>query len=117
MIVTDRDDLAEKIRLMRTHGMTSLTWDRHKGHAISYDVVALGYSYRIDGIRSALGLVQLQKLEDNNARRRAISKRYRSELGKLEHLILPYYPHAGVSSAHILQIPFVVVIVIVVVRR
>ena len=104
MIVTDRDDLAEKIRLMRSHGMTSLTWDRHKGHAHSYDVVALGYNYRIDEIRSALGLAQLRKLEDNNTRRRVISDRYRSELGKLEHLSLPYDPHAGVSSAHIFPV-------------
>ena len=104
MIVTDRDDLAEKIRLMRSHGMTSLTWDRHKGHGHSYDVVALGYNYRIDEIRSALGLAQLQKLEDNNARRRVISERYRSELGKLEHLSLPYDLHAGVSSAHIFPV-------------
>ncbi len=104
MIVTDRDDLAEKIRLMRSHGMTSLTWDRHKGHAHSYDVVALGYNYRIDEIRSALGLAQLRKLEDNNAQRRVISDRYRSELGKLEHLSLPYDQHAGVSSAHIFPV-------------
>src|SRR3972149_1627279 len=67
MIVTDRDDLAEQIRLLRSHGMTSLTWDRHRGHAHSYDVVALGYNYRIDEIRSALGRVQLKKLEKNNA--------------------------------------------------
>ena len=62
MIVTDRDDLAERIRLMRSHGMTTLTYDRHKGHAYSYDVVELGFNYRIDEIRSALGLEQLKKL-------------------------------------------------------
>ena len=84
--------------------MTSLTWDLHKGNAHSYDVVTLGYNYRIDEIRSALGLAQLQKLEDNNARRRVISQRYRAELGKLEHLSLPYDPHAGVSSAHIFPV-------------
>jgi len=104
MIVTDQDDLAEKIRLMRSHGMTSLTWDRHKGHAHSYDVVSLGYNYRIDEIRSALGLVQLHKLEDNNARRRTIGEHYRQEFGKLEYLSLPYNAHAGVSSAHIFPV-------------
>jgi dTDP-4-amino-4,6-dideoxygalactose transaminase len=76
MLVTDRDDLAEKARLMRSHGMTSLTWDRHQGHAYSYDVVELGYNYRIDEIRSALGLAQLEKLRANNARRREITQRY-----------------------------------------
>lgn len=76
MIVTDNDDLAETIRLMRSHGMTSLTWDRHQGHAHTYDVIALGYNYRIDEIRSAMGLVQLSKLELGNTRRREITQQY-----------------------------------------
>ena len=80
MLVTQRDDLAQKLRLLRSHGMTSLTWDRHKGHAYTYDVVELGYNYRIDEIRSALGLVQLQKLRANNARRAAITAEYWRQL-------------------------------------
>jgi dTDP-4-amino-4,6-dideoxygalactose transaminase len=48
MLATDDDSLAEKLRLLRSHGMTSLSWDRHQGHAYSYDVVDLGYNYRID---------------------------------------------------------------------
>jgi len=76
MVITDRDDLAEKIRLQRSHGMTSLTYDRHKGHAFSYDVVDLGYNYRIDEIRSALGLVQLNKLKWNNEQRRILTQNY-----------------------------------------
>jgi dTDP-4-amino-4,6-dideoxygalactose transaminase len=67
MIVTNDDALAEKFRLLRSHGMTSLTWDRHQGHAWSYDVVELGYNYRIDEIRSALGREQLKKLDGFNA--------------------------------------------------
>jgi len=64
------------VRLLRSHGMTSLTWDRHQGHAYTYDVVDLGYNYRIDEIRAALGLVQLQKLTANNLRRETITKLY-----------------------------------------
>ncbi len=76
MLVTDDDGIAEKVRLLRSHGMTSLTWDRHKGHAYTYDVVDMGYNYRLDEIRSALGLVQLRKLAANNARRREITEAY-----------------------------------------
>jgi dTDP-4-amino-4,6-dideoxygalactose transaminase len=76
MLVTGRDDLAEKLRLLRSHGMTSLTWDRHQGHAYSYDVTALGYNYRIDELHSALGLAQLEKLPAGNLRRREITRRY-----------------------------------------
>jgi dTDP-4-amino-4,6-dideoxygalactose transaminase len=76
MLVTNREDIAQKARLLRSHGMTSLTWDRHQGHAYSYDVTELGYNYRIDEIRSALGLAQLDKLQTNNARRKALTQRY-----------------------------------------
>jgi dTDP-4-amino-4,6-dideoxygalactose transaminase len=76
MVVCERDDIAEKIRLMRSHGMTSLTYDRHQGHAFSYDVVVTGYNYRIDEIRSALGLEQLKKLASNNQKRREITENY-----------------------------------------
>lgn len=92
MLVTSRDDLASKVRLLRSHGMTSLTWDRHQGHASGYDVVALGYNDRIDEIRSALGLVQLRKLTANNARRAALTARYHQGLQDLipKGLILPF---------------------------
>jgi dTDP-4-amino-4,6-dideoxygalactose transaminase len=76
MLVTHQEELADRLRVTRSHGMTSLTWDRHQGHAYTYDVVDLGYNYRIDEIRSALGLVQLEKLVQNNARRRAITHLY-----------------------------------------
>ncbi|HAF48796.1 MAG TPA: DegT/DnrJ/EryC1/StrS aminotransferase [Anaerolineaceae bacterium] len=76
MVVCERDDIAEKVRLLRSHGMTSLTYDRHQGHAFSYDVVETGYNYRIDEIRSSLGLVQLEKLAANNKRRGEITQTY-----------------------------------------
>jgi len=76
MVVCERDDIAEKIRLLRSHGMTSLTYDRHQGHAFTYDVVETGYNYRIDEIRSSLGLVQLKKLAANNKRRGEITRNY-----------------------------------------
>ncbi len=90
MITTNRDDLAERIRLMRSHGMTTLTWDRHHGHAGSYDVVALGYNYRLDEIHAALGLVQLGKLEANNERRGRIVEAYCQGLGTLKEISIPF---------------------------
>lgn len=80
MIVTERDDLAERIRLMRSHGMTTLTWDRHRGHAPTYDVLLAGHNFRLDEIRAALGIVQLEKLAANNARRRVLVGIYRKLL-------------------------------------
>jgi dTDP-4-amino-4,6-dideoxygalactose transaminase len=101
MVVTNRDDLAEKLKAMRSHGMTALTWDRHQGHAHSYDVVALGYNYRIDELRSALGLAQLSKLERNNATRRRLVTEYRRLLVGIPGLSIPFGEHEGTSSCHL----------------
>lgn len=76
MLVTNREDVARKVSTLRSHGMTSLTWDRYQGHAYTYDVTTLGYNYRIDEIRSAIGLAQLGKLAQNNARRAEITRQY-----------------------------------------
>jgi dTDP-4-amino-4,6-dideoxygalactose transaminase len=104
MLVTNRDDLAEKFRVLRSHGMTSLTWDRHHGHAYTYDVVALGYNYRIDEIRSALGLAQLRKLKANNARRKAITQQYWQLLSETG-VGLPFsQASSGESSYHIFPV-------------
>jgi dTDP-4-amino-4,6-dideoxygalactose transaminase len=89
MLVTDQDDLAEKARSLRSHAMTTQTWDRHHGHAYSYDVTGLGYNYRIDEIRSALGIVQLVKLNAENAARAGITKKYRQAFENLP-LKLPF---------------------------
>jgi dTDP-4-amino-4,6-dideoxygalactose transaminase len=106
MVVTDREDVADKVKALRSHGMTTLTWDRHKGHAFSYDVVALGNNYRIDEIRSALGLVQLHKLAQNNARRQEITQVYRQELSKADYegIVVPFSEAAGQPSCHIFPI-------------
>lgn len=104
MVVTKDDELAEKIRIMRSHGMTSLTWDRHKGHSFSYDVVARGYNYRLDEMRAALGLVQLSRLEERNNRRRDLSRLYQQELGRLEQIGLPFRDALEGSAHHLFPI-------------
>ena len=105
MVVTNDESLFEKLRLFRSHGMTTLTWDRHKGHAWSYDVVELGYNYRIDEIRAALGLVQLNKLERNNNRRRHLTQIYRDALQELTpKVIVPFLHYRGISAAHIMPV-------------
>lgn len=105
MLLTHDDEIAEKSRRLRSHGMTSMTWDRHKGHAWSYDVVDLGYNYRIDEIRAALGIVQLNKLEQNNKQRRHLTNIYREALNDMiPQVTVPFLDHPGVSAAHLLPI-------------
>src|SRR5215475_6608809 len=104
MLTTNNDDLAERIKLLRSHGMTSLTWDRDRGHSFSYDVTASGFNYRIDEMRSALGLVQLRKLAANNQRRAEAVNRYHEKLAALEGITLPFAHYTDLSSYHLLPI-------------
>jgi dTDP-4-amino-4,6-dideoxygalactose transaminase len=90
MIVTNDDELAAALRLLRSHGMTTLTWDRHRGHAHSYDVVAQGFNYRLDEVRAAMGLVQLRRLPAENDARRAVSAKYRERLHGEDGLVMPF---------------------------
>jgi dTDP-4-amino-4,6-dideoxygalactose transaminase len=102
LVATDRDDLAERLRLLRSHGMTTLTWDRHRGHASSYEVVAHGLNYRLDELRAALGICQLRKLTTNNEKRRILSAAYQRSLGALPGWTIPFAITEG--GAHHLMV-------------
>ena len=102
MVTTRSDELDRDMRYLRSHGMTTLTLDRHKGRAVTYDVVRPGLNYRIDEIRAALGLVQLAKLDGANASRKRIVETYRRELAGLAGVSLPFPDREDrVSSSHI----------------
>jgi len=90
MYVSRSEELARRGRHLRSHGMSTLTLDRHQGRAISYDVLAPGLNYRIDEIRAALGLVQLDRLKQANAARRKLTLRYRELLAGAAGLRVPF---------------------------
>ena len=105
MVTTNDDALAEKLRVLRSHGMTSLSWDRHKGHAWTYDVVDLGYNYRIDELRSAVGRAQLKKIGRFNQRRAELTRLYRELLSELAPEVhVPFNEERGVSCHHIMPV-------------
>jgi dTDP-4-amino-4,6-dideoxygalactose transaminase len=76
MITTSDPELARRLRLLRSHGMTVNSWDREKGRPSHYDVVEIGFNFRFDDIRAALGLAQLQKLDALNKRRAELVRHY-----------------------------------------
>jgi dTDP-4-amino-4,6-dideoxygalactose transaminase len=100
MVITGDDELAARIRLLRSHGMTSLTWDRDRGHASTYDVVARGFNYRIDEARAALARRRLMRLDAENARRERLVARYRAELAQAGGLVAVLPPPPDARSAH-----------------
>ena len=105
MVVTDDDEVASRLRLLRSHGMTTLTWERHRGHAHSYDVVTPGFNYRLDEIRAAVGLVQLGRLDDANRARAKMAARYRAGLDGLNGILMPFATaNDDITPAHHLAV-------------
>lgn len=88
-LITDDDALAEQIRLLRSHGMTTMSLDRYRGRAFSYDVAVAGFNYRLDEIRAALMRAQLRQLPEFLERRRALFEHYRAQLNGSQ-VILPF---------------------------
>ena len=82
IIVTDNEEIYRKAKFLRSHGMTSLAWDRYSGNVKDYDVVELGFNFRTTEIHAVLARIQLSKLEENNRRRRELVKLYRNLLSE-----------------------------------
>jgi dTDP-4-amino-4,6-dideoxygalactose transaminase len=95
--VAREPNVAQRIRLLRSHGMTTLSWDRFQGHATDYDVIQPGFNYRMAELPAAVGRVQLAKLEANNARRNELLERYRWRLGEVNGIELPFAGRSGVA--------------------
>jgi dTDP-4-amino-4,6-dideoxygalactose transaminase len=66
--------------------------------------VELGYNYRIDEIRAAIGKVQLSKLERNNQQRRHLVQQYREYLQEFPQISVPFPDHPGITAAHIMPV-------------
>jgi len=99
MVFTRNQAFAERVRTMRSHGMKALSWDKYRGHLSSYDIGDLGYNYRTTEIQSALGLVQLKKLDRNNQKRRKLVEAYRKELQGTGEISVPF-PKCGTGPSY-----------------
>ncbi|MCL2197224.1 MAG: DegT/DnrJ/EryC1/StrS family aminotransferase [Treponema sp.] len=105
MIVIRNAELLEKCRLLRSHGMSVPSFDRYKGRAATYDVESAGFNYRINEIGSALGLVQLQKLNEANEKRKKIVEHYYSRLDSNPLISIPFRNFSrGKPNYHIMPI-------------
>ena len=105
MVVTRNQELFNKLKGLRSHGMSVLSFDRFKGRAVSYDVESPGLNYRIHEISSALGLVQLQKLEEANNNRKKIVEYYYERLDGVSPVSIPYRHFSrGKPNYHIMPV-------------
>lgn len=104
MICASDSTLVEKCRRLRSHGMTSTTLDRKKGHAYSYDVERMGFNYRLDELRASIGMVQLEQVARWNETRRSLTDIYRRLLANDEHRLSVPFSGSHRSACHILPV-------------
>ena len=87
MVTTDDADAYERMRRLRSHGMTALTWDRHGGSVLGYDVVELGFNYRIDEPRAVFARGRLALLDEDRARRADHVGAYRTAFDAVDGVV------------------------------
>lgn len=90
MLTTNSDEIAEKARVMSLHGMSRNAWNRFsKGGSWYYEVLYPGYKYNMTDMQAALGLCQLNKLEDMQKVRKEYADLYNAAFSKMEELVTP----------------------------
>jgi dTDP-4-amino-4,6-dideoxygalactose transaminase len=104
MVIARDSSVLQRIRRLRAHGMSTDTLTRHRGHAHSYDVPMLGFNYRMDELRAALGLVQLSRLRDWNRKRLDLSVFYREMMASQIYQITIPFAQSYHTSAHLLPV-------------
>jgi dTDP-4-amino-4,6-dideoxygalactose transaminase len=100
MVATASQELADRVRLLRSHALTSSTWDRHRGHDPAYDIVDVGFNYRMDEPRAALGLSRLERLPSSLDARRALVRAYRERLAEVPGIELCFTDEEVQRSSH-----------------
>jgi len=105
MVVAEDPAILDRVRLLRGHGMTSSARQRLDARTPTYDVTALGWNYRMDELRAAIGLVQLEKLAGWNATRRDLTARYRQALRVFcPDVDIPFADCAARSAHHLMPV-------------
>jgi dTDP-4-amino-4,6-dideoxygalactose transaminase len=88
-LVTNDDEMAARLRLLRLHGMNKNANDRHKEGYKHWDMTVLGWKYNMDNIQAAMLLPQMDRLEENWRKRQAIAQYYEERLWDIPNLSRP----------------------------
>ncbi len=104
MLVTDDESIAQRVRKLRWCGITSPTWERFKVDQVQrgwmYDVEEVGWKYEMNDLAAALGLAQMDRLEDCNQRRRELMDRYRRAFADIDGIDMLASRDYAVSSCY-----------------
>jgi dTDP-4-amino-4,6-dideoxygalactose transaminase len=102
MLVTDDDEIDAKARIWAGQGMSHNAWNRYaKGGTWKYDICEPGFKYNMFDIQAALGLVQLSRLDEMQAKRKKIAEKYQREFAKIDAVEPPFVPGYATHSWHL----------------
>jgi len=102
MVVTDNEQWADRIRIMRLHGINSDAWKRYSDQGSwYYEVTEAGYKYNMTDINAAMGLAQLERLEWMWERRGELAKRYHDAFESVDEVLTPLVRSNAVSAWHL----------------
>ena len=104
MFITNNEEMAQKARLIRSHGMSTMSYQRASGHATEYDITCLGYNFRMDDIRAAIAIEQLKKLPDDLHTRLSVRQHYVDRLGRVEGITVPFADNTAFVSNYIFPV-------------
>jgi len=89
MATTHDKNFADRLQLLREHGMTKTAYARENNASWYYDVVDLGYNYRMNEVQAALGISQLKRIDEINEKRKEAARYYTQKLNGIEGIVVP----------------------------
>lgn len=104
MFITNNEEMEKQARLIRSHGMSSMSYQRASGHVTEYDITCLGYNFRMDDIRAAIAIEQIKKLPKDLEVRTKVRKHYIDRLSKLTDVSVPFADNTEFVSNYIMPI-------------
>ena len=102
MVISKNKKLTECVKILRNHGISHSLVERYsKGYPWEYDIKEAGYNYRLDEIRSALGISQLNKINEMNEKRKNAFKYYNKFLVNIPGISIPSEEDLNYNSCHL----------------
>lgn len=104
MFITNNEEMAQRARLIRSHGMSTMSYQRASGHATDYDITCTGYNFRLDDIRAAIAIEQLKKLQGDLKARIKVREQYVERLSKISGIAIPFADNTEFVSNYIFPV-------------
>jgi len=104
MVTTNDEKIAKRIAILREHGMTKGAFEREKRATWRYNVVDLGYNYRLNEVQAAIGISQLKRIDEINKRRIEAAHYYTQKLKEIRGIITPYEAKDRIHVYHLYAI-------------